>query len=44
MKQLSDGSSPPYIVCERIPDARTRDVDRGYLEWWYQHHRRTRAV
>lgn len=44
LKELNDGTSPPYIVCERIERAGTHDVDRGYMEWWYQHHRRTRPV
>jgi len=44
LRELNDGSSPPYIVCERLATAGTRDIDRGYVEWWYRHHRRTRLV
>ncbi|HEY6203713.1 MAG TPA: hypothetical protein VI056_11815 [Candidatus Limnocylindria bacterium] len=44
LKELNDRVSPPYIVCERIEPAGIRDVDRSYLEWLYQHHRRMRAV
>lgn len=44
LKELNDGSSPPYIVCERIETAGKRDVDRRYREWWFRHHRRTRLL
>ena len=44
LKQLNDASSPPYILCERIGMAASRDIDQGYMEWWYQHHRRTRVL
>ena len=44
LKELNDRTSPPYIVCDRLGEAPSRDVDRGYTEWWYQHHRRTRVV
>ncbi|MEX2047536.1 MAG: hypothetical protein WEE03_10250 [Chloroflexota bacterium] len=42
LKELNDGSSPPYIVCER--GAETGDADPGIREWWYRHHRRTPAI
>lgn len=42
LKELNDGSSPPYIVCDLV--RQPRDMDRGYFEWWYQHHRRRRVV
>ncbi len=42
MAELNDRSSPPYIAC-RIDPSTEAGPDRGFLAWWFQHHRRSRA-
>jgi hypothetical protein len=42
LKRVDEKSSPPYIVCDVKGVAETAVGDPLFVEWWYQHHRRSR--